>query len=345
MPEPEIRRRLEQRLVELYERHREQDESLAVGCYESGRGLYLPEPGDPRWDQFAIAVVTTDGELFRIGDHAQPFALQSLSKVFSYGLALQDNGRDYVRKRVGVEPSGDAFHSIVFDERNHRPYNPMVNAGALVTGELIHGDGPRGKIDRILETLRSFAGNPLLDVDQDILAAEIATADRNRAVAYLMRSEGMINSDVDATLRLYLQQCSVPATACDVAVMAATLANGGLNPLTGVRALERRCVRDVLSVMHTCGMYDAAGAWACDVGVPAKSGVAGGLLCAIPGKMGVCVFSPLLDRYGNSVRGVRVCAEMSQRLGLHVFATDAEDAMLGPAAAAVLPDVEQPVSP
>ena len=154
------------------------------------------------------------------------------------------------------------------------------------------------------------------------------TADRNRATAYLMRSQGMLEGDVEAILALYLQQCSVRVTCRDLAVMAATLANGCVNPLTGERVLPRERVRDVLSVLHTCGMYDAAGQWAYDVGVPAKSGVSGGILAVIPGKGGIGVFSPGLDAYGNSVRGVRVCYEMSERLGLHVFATEAEDAML-----------------
>jgi glutaminase len=140
----------------------------------------------------------------------------------------------------------------------------------------------------------------------------------------------MLAGDVEAILALYLRQCSVQVTCRDLAVTAATLANGGVNPLTGERALPLRRVRDVLSVMHTCGMYDAAGQWAFDIGVPAKSGVSGGILVVVPGKGGIGVFSPGLDSYGNSVRGIRVCQEISERLGLHVFATEAEDALLGP---------------
>jgi glutaminase len=153
----------------------------------------------------------------------------------------------------------------------------------------------------------------------------------HRATAYLMRSNGMLAGDVDETLRLYLRQCSVHVTCRGLAVMAATIANGGVCPLTGDPALAHDHVRDVLSVMYTCGMYDFAGEWAYEIGVPAKSGVSGGILAVVPGKMGIGVFSPGLARYGNSVRGVRVCAEISERLGLHVFATDAEDALLGAA--------------
>jgi glutaminase len=156
------------------------------------------------------------------------------------------------------------------------------------------------------------------------------TADRNRATAYLMRSNGMISGDVESILALYLQQCSVQVTCRDLAVMAATLSNGCVNPITGERALPLHHVRELLSVMHSCGMYDAAGQWAFDVGVPAKSGVSGGIMAVAPGKGGIAVFSPGLDAYGNSVRGIGVCREISERLGLHVFATEAEDALLGP---------------
>jgi glutaminase len=229
-----------------------------------------------------------------------------------------------------VEPSGDAFNSIVFDERNDRPHNPMVNAGALVTADLVRGKDPDEKFERILDSLRTYAGNESLAVDEDTFEAEMRTADRNRATAYLMRSNGMISGDVESILALYLRQCSVQVTSIDLAVMAATLSNGGVNPITGERALPLRHVREVLSVMHTCGMYDAAGQWAFDVGVPAKSGVCGGIMAVVPGKGGIAVFSPGLDEYGNSVRGIGVCREISERLGLHVFATEAEDALLGP---------------
>lgn len=329
MPASEISRRLDQRLQELYCRHLVVDDDSTASFYESTRGYYAPNRAGAERDLFGIAVATTDGELHHAGDDQVPFALQSLCKVVAYGLALEDHGREHVLRHVGVEPSGEAFNSIIFDERHKRPYNPMVNAGALVTSDLVRGDGPAEKLERILRSLRVYAGNESLEVDPETFEAEIQTADHNRATAYLMRSQGMIEGDVDATLGLYLRQCSVQVTCTDLAVIAATLANGGTNPLTGERALSRGRVRDVVSVMYTCGMYDFAGEWAYDVGVPAKSGVSGGILCVIPGKMGVGVFSPGLDPYGNSVRGVRVCKEISERLGLHVFATEAEDAMLG----------------
>jgi glutaminase len=205
----------------------------------------------------------------------------------------------------------------------------MVNAGALVTSDLVRGSHPDEKLARILAILRLYAANQDLEVDQATFQREMRGADRNRATAYLMRSQDMLEGNVETILGLYLQQCSVMVTCRDLAVMAATLANGCVNPLTGERVMSRGLVRDVLSVMYTCGMYDAAGQWTYDVGVPAKSGVSGGILVVVPGKGGLGVYSPGLDAYGNSARGIRVCREISDRLGLHVFATEDEDAMLG----------------
>lgn len=329
MPTPEISQQVDHRLEELYERHLPVDAGAVHRYYESGRGYYGPEQAGEERDRFAICLATTDGEVHHAGDHQHQFALQSLSKVFAYGLALADHGRDKVLRHVGVEPSGDAFNSIVFDSRNNRPYNPMVNAGALVTSDLVRGESYAEKMERLLEVFRRYADNEELRVEEATFEAEIGTADRNRATAYLMRSLGMISGDVEEILALYLRQCSVQVTCRDLAVMGATLANDCVNPLSSERALPLRRVRELLSVMHTCGMYDAAGQWAFDVGVPAKSGVSGGILAVIPGKMGLAVYSPGLDAYGNSVRGVRVCREISERLGLHVFASEAEDALLG----------------
>jgi glutaminase len=328
VPTPEIRRRIDERLNELYERHLPLEAGSVATYYEPGREYSAPETGTEARDKFAVSLADLDGDVHCAGDHDEPFALQSISKVFVYALALQDHGREHVLEHVGVEPSGDAFSSIVLDERNHRPYNPMVNAGALVTSDLVRGKDPAEKLERILALLRLYAGNENLDVDEETFELEMQTADRNRATAYLMRSQGMIKGDVEANLALYLQHCSVKVTCRDLGVMAATLANGCVNPITGERVLARSHSRDVLTVMHTCGMYDYAGQWAFEVGVPAKSGVSGGILAVIPSKMGVAVFSPGLDSHGNSVRGVRVCREISGRLGLHVFATEAEDAML-----------------
>ena len=333
MPTHEVRQRVQQRLEELYKRHLSLHDDQIVSYYKSGIGYFKPEIAEAEQKRFAICLATTDGEVYHAGDYDWSFALQSISKVFVYGLALEAHGRDHVLERVGVEPSGDAFHSIVFDERNNRPYNPMVNAGALVTTDLVEGADTAEQLKLILGTLRHYAGNENLKVDESIFASEMRSADRNRATAYLMRSYGMISQDVEENLALYLRQCSVCVTTRDLAVMGATLANGGINPTTGDQALTPRYARDVLSVMHTCGMYDFAGQWAYQIGIPAKSGVSGGILAVVPGKGGIGVFSPGLDVHGNSVRGIKVCEEISERLGLHIFAHDAEDALLRPAEA------------
>ena len=176
----------------------------------------------------------------------------------------------------------------------------MVNAGALVTSDLVRGDDTGQKFERILAFLRSCAGDETLDVDEEGFEHEVRGADRNRATAYLMRAEGMFDGDVEGMLELYLRQCSIQVSCTHLAVMGATLANGGVNPRTNERALGRECIRDLVSVMYTCGMYDAAGQWAYEIGVPAKSGVSGALLAVVPGKMGIGVYSPGLDSYGNS---------------------------------------------
>ncbi|WP_119067236.1 glutaminase A [Rubrobacter indicoceani] len=321
MPTQKIHDQINSRLEDLYRRHREEPEG-SVARY------YPPEMEDSK-DLFAISLCVVDGGgTYQTGDCDHAFPLQSISKVFTYGLALEDNGRDRVLESVGVEPSGDAFNSITFDNRMNRPHNPMVNAGALVTTDLVAGENKDEQLRRILDKLRAYAGNPELEIDESILDPQGQSTDRNRAISYLMRSFGMISDDIEPNLALYGRQCSVHVTAEELSLMAATLANGGVNPRTGKRALDRRYVRDVLSVMHTCGMYDAAGQWAYEVGIPAKSGVSGGILAVVPGKLGLGVFSPGLDDYGNSVRGVRVCREISEDLGLHVFADETEDLLL-----------------
>ena len=329
----ETRDRVDERLEELYRRHMAlgDAEGELASYYSSERGYYEPRQAAEERDRFGVCLVTVDGDVHTAGDHDLPFALQSLAKVFVYGMALEEHGRDAVLRRVGVKPSADSFTTLGFDEATNRPYNPMVNGGALATTDMMLGPSFDSSFDRILDVLRRYAGNDRLAVDEETFRAECRGADRNRATAYLMRSNGMLPGDVDATLRLYLRQCSVHVTCRDLAVMAATLANGCACPVTGERALARDRVRDVLSVMYTCGMYDFAGEWAYEIGVPAKSGVSGGIMAVVPGKMGIGVFSPGLDRFGNSVRGVRVCGEISERLGLHVFATEAEDALLGQA--------------
>lgn len=334
MPSHEIQQRVDERLEELYERFQPLYETEVSTYYTPGIGYYKPEVPSTEQQRFAICLATTSGEVYFAGDHDTAFALQSIAKVFIYGLALETHGRERVLDRVGVEPTGDTFNSVslIFDERRNRPHNPMVNAGALVTTDLVEGGkGSEQALERILGALRTYAGNENLAVDEEVFELMLRGSDRNRAISYLMRSFGMISQNVEENLALYLRQCSVNVTIRDLGVMAATLANGGKNPVTGKQALAPRFTRDVLSVMHMCGMYDFAGEWAYRVGIPAKSGVSGGIMAVVPGKLGIAVFSPGLDEYGNSVRGVKVCEAISKHLGLHVFASEEEDVLLGPA--------------
>ncbi len=320
MPTDETRQIMAAQVTELYERHLTLDAQPA--------SYYPPDMPESEKHHFGMAVTTVDGVLFQLGDTQYPFPLHSISKVFTYAQALEDRGRAAVLSRVGVEPSGDSFNSITFDEANNRPFNPMINAGALVAANLARGADRDEKVGRILERLRIYAANPDLHVDADVLATELVSNDRNLALSYLMRSQGMLDGDLEENISVYLSICSVKVTARDLAVMGATLANGGLNPFTGQRALQRSFVRDIVTVMTTCGMYDAAGQWAYDVGLPAKSSVSGGILVVMPGRNGSGFFSPGLDRYGNSIRGVNLCRELSEQFGLHVFA-DPDEALLG----------------
>jgi glutaminase len=278
---------------------------------------YIPELADANPLHFGIAGVGVRGRVIEVGDTDVAFTIQSISKPFVYGLALEDHGRDGVLARVGVEPSGEAFNAIELDEVSNRPYNPMINSGAIATTALVEGGDQVERLHRVLAMLSAYAGRDL-QVDSATFFSERATGDRNRAIAHLMRSSGMLPvADIDEVLELYFQQCSVLITCRDLAVMAATLANGGVNPVTGERAIAQRYVKDVLSVMLSCGMYDYSGEWAYRVGVPAKSGVGGGITAVLPGQAGLAVFSPPLDAKGNSLRGIRVFEELSSRFSLH----------------------------
>ncbi len=280
---------------------------------------YIPELAKADPDTFAIAMVTVDGRTAQAGDTDVLLTLQSMAKPLAYGLALEKLGREAVQAKVGVEPTGEAFNSIVeLEEKVHRPYNPMINSGAITIAALLHEAAPAQAASQLMHMLQGYLGRPV-SVDEAVLRSELATAHRNRAIAHLLHHFGVIGPDIDAVLRLYSMQCSVRVSTLDLARVAATLAHGGVQPVTGQQALPRTFVRDVLSLMFTCGLYDTAGEWAYSVGLPAKSGVSGGILAVVPGRMGLAVYSPPLDTHGHSVRGMAVLKELSVRWGLSLF--------------------------
>lgn len=297
-------------LTLLHDRWKE-DRSGEVAAYIPPLAL-----ADPDW--FGIAIATTDGHCYEVGESRRQFTIQSISKPFTYGLALQDLGFEAVDAKVGVEPTGDVFNSISLAPDNGRPLNPMINAGAITSTSLVDGGQPGEREKRILDAYGRFAGRPV-EVDEEVYESERNTGHRNRAIGHMLRGFGILDEDPEIALDLYFRQCSVSVDCRDLALMGATLANGGVNPATGDRALGRDVVDRVLSVMTTCGMYDSAGEWVVDVGMPAKSGVAGGVLAVLPGQLGIAVYSPPLDPHGNSVRGIAVCRDVSEDLSLHLL--------------------------
>ena len=298
-------------LTQLHDRHQ--------SCRSGTVASYIPELAKMNPDAFSICVASVDGDVLSVGDNTQLFTIQSISKVFTYGMALEDCGRDVLLSKVGVEPTGDPFNSIIrLDENSKRPDNPMVNAGAIATTNLIQGQTTTDRLNRILQSFNAYSGRDLY-VDSAVFMSERTTGHRNRALAHLMRHFEMMDDRIDETLDLYFQQCALLVDCRDLALMAATLANNGVNPRSGDRAIQSEYVRDLLSVMYTCGMYNFAGEWAYRVGLPAKSGVSGGIIAVVPGKMGIAVFSPPLDVHGNSVRGVKVCEDLSNACKLHLF--------------------------
>ena len=278
---------------------------------------YIPELTKANPAHFGISLATIDGHVYQVGDANVLFTIQSISKAFVFALALDLLGSETVESAIGVEPSGDAFNSIRLTADN-RPFNPMVNAGAIACTGLIYSAKFGGAFDCILELLAGFAGRDL-DVDESVFSSERSTGDRNRAIAWLLRNYSIIGTNVDEILDAYFRQCSVLVTACDLAIMAATLANRGINPITGVQVVTPNAVARTLSVMTSSGMYDYAGEWTYRVGMPAKSGVGGGIIAALPSQFGLGTYSPLLDSHGNSVRGLKVCEALSSHFDLHVL--------------------------
>jgi len=285
---------------------------------EGDVATYIPELAKANPERFGICLVTVDGRIVRVGDWEDEFTIQSICKPFAFQMALEQFGREDILKHVGVEPSGEAFNSIELDPKTMRPFNPMINAGAIAISSLIKKDPPDSGIQAFVDRMQMAAGRKLR-IDPEVLASESSTGNRNRAIAYLMLNFGIIDGDVGHTLHQYFSQCSLLVNCQDLAMMAVTLANMGANPVTRERVFDYQYIKDVLTVMFTCGLYDHAGEWAYRVGMPAKSGVSGGILGIVNRQLGIAVYSPKLDEKGNSVRGILACKDLANELGLHAF--------------------------
>ena len=281
---------------------------------------YIPELAEVDPERLGASIAMVDGELYASGDTDSLFTIQSISKPFVYALALADRGFERVLDKVGVEPSGEPFNEISLEDSSGRPLNPMINAGAITTHSLVGTEtmNPAERMERVISGLSAFAGRSL-DVDEAVYSSEIEHAHRNLAIAHMLRSHDILTENPTGVVEGYTRQCSLLVTVQDLAMMAATLANYGIQPVTGEQVVPKTVVRQILSVMFTCGMYNAAGDWATQVGIPAKSGVGGGIIGAVPGQLGLATFSPRLDVHGNSVRGVSLFERFSSDMGMHVM--------------------------
>ena len=282
---------------------------------------YIPALLEANPNDLGIAIVDLQGRKYYAGEYEKNFTIQSISKVVSLILALGDNGRANVFQRVDVEPTGDGFNSIVNLETKDKkmPYNPMINAGAIATTSLIYGEDKEDKLNRIIDFIRKATNNPNISVNEEVYISEKRTGDRNRALAYFMKSNGMLQGDVEEILDLYFRQCSIEANAIDLAMFGSVLANDGVTPWGGERLMSRENCRIVKTIMVTCGMYDSSGEFAVHIGIPAKSGVGGGILATVPRRMGIGVYGPALDKKGNSLSGIHALKDLSDELDLSIF--------------------------
>ncbi|ACL41578.1 Glutaminase [Pseudarthrobacter chlorophenolicus A6] len=281
---------------------------------------YIPQLAQAEPNVFGAAITTVKGHTYAAGDSDRLFSIQSISKPFAYAAALIDRGMDRVCQTVGVEPSGEAFNELSLEGETHRPKNPMINAGAIATHSLVGTSGGT-RTERLLEFFSALAGREL-NIDQDVCGSEFEHAHRNLAIGHMLKNYTVLDGDVHDIVLGYTQQCSILVSAKDLSMMTATLAAGGVQPLTGERLMEPGTARQVMAVMAGAGMYDFAGEWLTKVGIPAKSGVSGGMIGVLPNQVGISAFSPRLDSHGNSHRGRLVFERLSADMGMHLFGVD-----------------------
>ena len=318
-------------LYNTYERGRLKDPSqedinqVFLEAYENGLKAtsegrcadYIPElaKADPR--AFGIYAIDEQGRSLVFGDAETRFSIQSISKVINLAVSLKYRGFRDTFSYVMMEPSGDAFNSILkLDTRSNLPFNPMINAGAIQTVSLLADEF---SFEDLMQFSRELCMDPDICMDEAVFQSECTTGDRNRAIAYLLKSKGVLQSDPDKTIDLYFRMCALSVTAKSLAGLGIILANGGVNPFTKKHWLAPGYVRTIKSIMFTCGMYDFSGEFGVKVGIPAKSGVGGGLVCAVKGPYGIGLYGPALDKFGNSIAAVKAMEHISHRLRLHVF--------------------------
>ncbi|MDY3060158.1 MAG: glutaminase A [Fusobacterium sp.] len=281
---------------------------------------YIPELDKAKKDALGIYIIDNEGNEYFSGDYETKFTIQSISKIVALMLAILDNGEEYVFSKVGMEPTGDPFNSITKLEtsRERKPYNPLINAGAIAVSSMIKGKDARDRFERLLDFFKKISEDETLDVNYKIYCGESETGNRNRAMGYFLKGEGIIEGNVEDALDIYFKQCSIEVTAKTLAKIGLFLANNG-KLSTGEIVITPKIATIVKTLMVTCGMYDSSGEFAVRAGIPSKSGVGGGILSVVPGKMGIGVYGPSLDKKGNSIAGVALLEDLSTELNLTIF--------------------------
>lgn len=281
---------------------------------------YIPELARVKPDALGIFITTVDNQEFFAGNCDVKFTIQSISKIISLMLAILDNGEDYVFSKVGMEPSGDPFNSIRKLETSSRkkPYNPLINAGAIAVASMIKGKNERDKFERLLDFAKLITEDENIDVNYRVYCSEAETGFRNISMGYFLKGDGIIEGDVEEALHIYFKQCSIEGTAQTISKLGKFLANDGVLS-TGEKIISTRISKIIKTLMVTCGMYDNSGEFAVKVGIPSKSGVGGGICSVVPGKMGIGVYSPALDKKGNSLAGIYLLEDLSKELNLNIF--------------------------
>ncbi len=282
---------------------------------------YIPELAKANPSDFGICMATITNECYAVGDYAKGFTIQSIVKPIILLMALQNAGEEAVNRLVSAEATGKPFDTFNYSDQalSREHINPMINTGAIALCPFISGETYRDKLNNLLAFTRILSGNPQLKIDRAVYSSEKQTGHKNRALAYMLKAYGMLEADVEEVLDLYFSACSITVTALDLAHIATVFANGGVDVVTEKRLFEASHARYINAVLMTCGMYDGSGEFALTVGVPAKSGVGGGIMAVVPHRMGIGLYSPALDSKGNSVAGIQALKQLSRQLNLSIF--------------------------